>query len=91
MLIVGVLLATVLLRVAIIAPVVYLLLPKGALCPLCQVEMLLVRNRFLALILPAVEPRWCLECGWYGVVRRGDVTSGALVPQPPSPRSSTPA
>ena len=80
MLIVGVLLATVLLRMAIVAPVVYLLLPKGALCPLCQVEMLLVRNRFLAWLRPAVERRWCLECGWNGVVRRGDVTTRTLAP-----------
>ena len=91
MLIVGVLLTTVVLRVAIITAVVYLLLPKGSFCPLCQVEMLLLRNRFLTWILPLVERRWCLECGWNGVVRRGDVTAKTPVLQPPFPRSSAPA
>lgn len=91
MLVVGVLFATVLLRVAIIAAVVYLLLPKGSLCPSCQVDMVLLRNRFLARVLPVLERRWCLDCGWNGVVRRAVVASRAPVVQPPSSRSSTPA
>ena len=61
MLVVVVLLATVLLRVAIVTAVVYLLLPQGALCPHCNVEMVAV---------PVLQRRWCLECGWNGVVRR---------------------
>ena len=74
MLVVVVLLATVLLRVAIVTAVVYLLLPQGALCPHCNVEMVAVRNRVLDRLVPVLQRRWCLECGWNGVVRRVRVT-----------------
>ena len=70
MLVVVVLLATVLLRVAIVTAVVYLLLPQGSLCPHCNLEMVAVRNRVLDQLVPLLQPRWCLGCGWNGVVRR---------------------
>src|SRR5712691_1298629 len=70
MLVVAVLLTTVLMRVAIIGAVAYLLLPQGSLCPHCGVEMMPIRNRFFDRLLPALQRRWCLECGWNGVVRR---------------------
>jgi hypothetical protein len=69
-LIVLVLFVTVLMRFAIVLAVVYLLLPRGTLCPRCQVEMTLIQNRFLKKVLPMVERRWCLQCGWNGVARR---------------------
>lgn len=65
-----VLLATVVLRVAIILAVAYLLLPRGPLCPHCGIEMVALRNRFFDRLLPALQRRWCLECGWNGIVRR---------------------
>ena len=74
MLVVVVLLATVLLRVAIVTAVVYLLLPQGSLCPHCNLEMVAVRNRVLDQLVPVLQRRWCLECGWNGVVRRVRVT-----------------
>ncbi|HYT70681.1 MAG TPA: hypothetical protein VEK78_04820 [Gemmatimonadales bacterium] len=70
MLVVLVLLATVLMRIAIIAAVTYLLLPQGPLCPHCHVDMMPIRNRFFDRLLPALQRRWCLECGWNGIVRR---------------------
>lgn len=70
MLIVVVLLFTVLLRLAIVVAVIYRLLPRGPLCPHCKVEMVPIRNRFLDRWLPAIQRRWCLECGWNGIVRR---------------------
>ena len=70
MLVVFVLLATVLMRIAIIAAVTYLLLPQGPLCPHCHVDMMPIRNRFFDRLLPALQRRWCLECGWNGIVRR---------------------
>src|SRR5205823_14534959 len=87
MLVVVVLLATVLLRVAIVTAVVYLLLPQGALCPHCNVEMVAVRNRVLDRLVPVLQRRWCLECGWNGVVRRG---RGAPAPTPKAPRAPRP-
>jgi hypothetical protein len=32
--------------------------------------MVPLRNRFLDSLLPVLQRRWCLECGWDGVVRR---------------------
>ena len=88
MLIVIVLLATVALRVALVTWAVYLLLPRGARCRACHTEMLRLRNAFLARFLPVLERRWCLTCGWNGVVRRGTprlTTPPPHVPTPPSP------
>ncbi|HYL54207.1 MAG TPA: hypothetical protein VEU73_01380 [Gemmatimonadales bacterium] len=70
MLVVVVLLVTVAMRVAIVAAVTYLLLPRGAQCPHCGIEMAALENRLLDHWLPALQRRWCLECGWDGVVRR---------------------
>ena len=70
MLVVVVLLATVLLRVVIVTAVVYLLLPQGPRCPHCNLDMVAIRNRFLDRLVPLLERRWCMECGWNGVVRR---------------------
>src|SRR5256885_3379174 len=90
MLVVVVLLATVLLRVAIVTAVVYLLLPQGPLCPHCNFEMVAIRNRALDRLVPALQRRWCLECGWNGVVRRvgtprARAPKGAPGPPPPPP------
>ena len=79
-----VLFATVLLRVVIIAAVAYLLLPPGPLCPQCQVEMLPIRNRLLERLVPAVQRRWCFQCGWNGVVRRGRSARRGTETRPPA-------
>jgi len=71
MLIVVVLLATVLLRFSIVVSVVYLMLPRSRACPHCADELVLIRHLVLRRLLPLVEHRWCLRCGWSGVVRRG--------------------
>jgi len=86
MLVVVVLLATVLLRVAIVTAVVYLLLPQGPLCPHCNLEMIAVRNRLLDRLLPALQRRWCFECGWNGVVRRVRSADARTRPGRPAPR-----
>jgi hypothetical protein len=70
MLVVVVLLATVVMRLAIIGVVVYLLLPRSSACPHCGEHMAAVRNRLVDWVLPGLERRWCLECGWDGIVRR---------------------
>src|SRR5256884_3574552 len=95
MLVVVVLLATVLLRVAIVTAVVYLLLPQGSLCPHCNLEMVAVRNRVLDELVPVLQRRWCLECGWNGVVRRGGGARGRGAggggpDRPPAPRPPGP-
>ena len=86
MLIVAVLLVTVLLRFVIITAVVYLLLPAGPVCPHCQVDMVPIRNRFVDRLLPVLQRRWCLECGWNGVVRRVRPAPRATDARRPIPR-----
>lgn len=70
MLIVAVLLATVLLRFTIVLAAVYLLLPVTRICPRCANDLTLIRHRLIRWLVPAVEHRWCLGCGWHGLVRR---------------------
>ncbi len=70
MLIVVVLFATVLLRAAIVMTFVYLMLPAKRVCPRCGAKLTLIRHTLLRVLVPAVEHRWCLECGWSGVVRQ---------------------
>lgn len=74
--IVAVLFATVLLRLAMIVGVAYFLVPRGPLCPHCQVEMLPLRHAVLDRVLPGLQRRWCMECGWNGVVRRPKAAPG---------------
>jgi hypothetical protein len=69
-LIVFVLLATVLLRAAIVVTFVYVILPAKRACPLCGAELTLVQHAVLRRLLPMIEHRWCLDCGWSGVVRQ---------------------
>lgn len=69
MLVVVVLFATVLLRAGIVLTFVYLILPKKRVCPLCGGPLTRIQHSILKLLLPMVEHRWCLECGWSGIVR----------------------
>jgi len=66
MLIVVVLFATVVLRAALVTTFVYFMLPAKRACPRCGA---LIKHSVLRVLLPAVEHRWCLDCGWSGVVR----------------------
>ena len=70
MLIVVVLFATVLLRAAIVLTFVYLMLPAKRVCPHCGAPLALIQHAVLRRLLPAVEHRWCLDCGWSGIVRQ---------------------
>ena len=70
MLVVVVLLSTVAMRLVIVGVVAYLLLPRGPVCPHCSEPMAAVRNRLVDYVMPGLERRWCLQCGWDGVVRR---------------------
>jgi len=69
MVVVVVLFATVLLRFAIVLTFVYLMLPTKRVCPRCGEPLTLIKHSIMRRVLPVVEHRWCLECGWSGVVR----------------------
>jgi hypothetical protein len=70
MLIVVVLFATVLLRFAIVLAVVYFMLPATRTCPHCACDLTLIRHPVMRRLIPIVEHRWCLGCGWNGLARR---------------------
>ena len=70
MLVVVVLFATVVLRAVIVLTFVYLILPKQAVCPRCGAPLARVQHPLLRVLLPMVEHRWCLDCGWSGIVRQ---------------------
>ncbi len=70
MLVVFVLFATVLLRAAIVLTFVYVLLPVKRVCPLCGAPLALIQHSILRRLLPIIEHRWCLDCGWSGLVRQ---------------------
>lgn len=70
MLIVVVLFATVLLRFAIVLAVVYFMLPATRICRHCACDLTLIRHPVMRRLIPGVEHRWCLGCGWNGLVRR---------------------
>lgn len=74
MLVVVVLFATVVLRAAIVLTFVYLILPKKRVCPLCGARLTRIQHSVLKLVLPMVEHRWCLDCGWSGIVRQRAIT-----------------
>jgi hypothetical protein len=79
MLIVVVLFATVFLRALIVATGVYLMLPKAFSCPRCASKLTMIHHPILRHLLPRVEHRWCMRCGWSGIVRR--VSPPAPLPQ----------
>lgn len=68
LLVVMVLMATVLLRVALVLGAMWLLVPPRRSCPQCRNEAL-VRVASRAARLLRLERRWCLACGWQGLAR----------------------
>jgi hypothetical protein len=79
-LIVLVLFATVLLRFSIVLAVVYLMLPAKISGPRCGDKLTLIRHPLLRHLVPLIEHRWCMGCGWNGIARR-------VRAQPPVPQS----
>lgn len=69
MLIAVVLFATVLLRFGIVLGVAYLILPATRICPHCANDLTLIRHPILRRLIPFVEHRWCITCGWTSLVR----------------------
>lgn len=64
MLIFWVLLALVALRVIFVVGFAYLLIPRGRRCPACGAETVPIRGTALMRLLPGIDLRWCMECGW---------------------------
>jgi hypothetical protein len=80
-LIVGVLLATVVLRFVLIVAFAYLVFPRGLECPHCATPLEQVEAGWWS-VVTGLERRFCLECGWTGLVRhrRRPAVSGPAGP-----------
>lgn len=66
------------LRVSAATVIFLLLLPRGDRCPNCNAVTLRVQSRGWNLVMPWFRTSWCFECGWNGLLRRGELT-----PAPP--------
>ncbi|MBI2537395.1 MAG: hypothetical protein HYW06_10640 [Gemmatimonadetes bacterium] len=82
-LVVAVLMATVLLRLALVLGVIWLLIPRRRRCPRCGDDELSRVSSRLARLLH-LERRWCLACGWEGVSK--PTVSAPLHPPVPTGR-----
>jgi hypothetical protein len=79
--IVEVLLATVVLRFVMVGALAYLLMSRSTICPHCGSATTPVHRGWLgALLLPRVERRFCIECGWTGFVRKAPAVTEAALP-----------
>lgn len=72
---------TVLWAAMLVSPLVlfYLFLPSGRGCPRCASETLSIRSRVLWPVHRIVALRWCLSCGWQGVVKQTGVRPAPAV------------
>jgi hypothetical protein len=86
-LVVGVLMTTVLLRVALVAVAVWFLIPRRRLCPHCAEETAALESPRM-LTVAQVQRRWCLSCGWVGLSRRPIAVGRRAVASQPSARST---
>lgn len=62
------------LRVIAATVVFLLLLPRGDRCPNCNAVTLRVQSRGWNLLMPWFRTSWCMDCGWDGLLRRGELT-----------------
>jgi hypothetical protein len=58
------------LRIIAATVVFVLILPRGDRCPLCDAVTLRVHSPGLHQFRLPLTKRWCLACGWEGVMRR---------------------
>lgn len=64
------------------------LLPRGDRCLNCDAPTLRVQPAFWHRCLPWFRPSWCLECGWKGLLRSGELTPASPSLPVAAPRAS---
>jgi len=67
------------LRLIAATVVFFFILPDGDRCPNCDAVTLRVKSRGWNALMPWFRTSWCYECGWHGLLRRGDLTPVAPV------------
>lgn len=73
----------------LISPIALLIafLPSGRECPRCGSETLPIVSRMLRPFRRFLQQRWCMACGWDGVMRQ---TAPRPVPEPATERPTAP-
>ncbi len=64
-------LGLVLIRLAVMGLFLLVIVSVGPGCPACGCEAVLVRSPWLIRRLKWLQRRWCMSCGWQGLLRRG--------------------
>lgn len=56
----------------LVSPIALLIafLPSGRDCPRCGAETIPIRHRLLLPVRRFLHLRWCMSCGWDGVMRQ---------------------
>lgn len=68
----------------LLSPIALLIafLPPGRECPRCGEDTVLLRSRLLRPVRSFLQQRWCMACGWDGVMRRSHRTRVAPAAEP---------
>ncbi len=69
-----VLLGFVVLRILVIGGIAWLLVPPGRRCPACGAETVALERRGMGRLLPGIQRRWCVACGWSWYRKRTLIT-----------------
>lgn len=86
MVIVYTFLGLIVLRVIAIGVLFLLLVSVGPACPACGGETIRIQSGGAGRLVPWLERRWCLGCGWRGFTRRR--AQPAVIPASASVRSA---
>src|SRR5688572_21082231 len=57
----------------------FIFLPTGNVCPKCESETIRIRSQILRPAYKLVGLRWCLSCGWQGLVRQAPLAAPVAV------------
>lgn len=68
----------------LLSPIALLIafLPPGRECPRCGEDTVLIRSRVLRPVRRFLQQRWCMACGWDGVMRHSSRTRVAPAAEP---------
>jgi len=63
------------LRIVAATVVFYYILPRGDRCPMCDAVTMRVESKHLNRVLRSLRSSWCMNCGWSGMLRTGDLSA----------------
>jgi hypothetical protein len=76
---------------AIAATIIFFfILPTGDRCPMCDAHTFRVQSKGWNLLMPWFRTSWCADCGWEGLLRRGQEPSPASDESTTSPLRDLP-